>query len=37
VFTADASGHDLWSDRYLPQYDNISKYQTPGGLMQLMR
>jgi hypothetical protein len=38
VFTAAPDGKgDLWADYYRPQYDNVSKYQTPGGLMQLMR
>lgn len=38
VFTASPNGKDdLWADKYASQYDNISKYQTPGGLMQLMR
>jgi len=36
VFTADPNGEDLWADRYSPQYDNISKFQNPSGLTQLM-
>ncbi len=36
IFTADANGEDLWADRYSPQYDNISKFQNPSGLTQLM-
>jgi hypothetical protein len=36
IFTADANGKDLWADRYAPQYDDIARYQTPGGLSRVM-
>lgn len=34
VFTADEKGRDLWADRYLPQYDDVAKYQSPGALKE---
>ena len=38
VFTADRAGNDLTPDiGFGTQYDNVSLYQTPGGLMKLMR
>jgi hypothetical protein len=38
AFTADGPGRDIVVDgKVPPQYDNISKYSTPGGLMQIMR
>lgn len=38
VLTADRHGHDLVPDiGWGTQYDNTKLYQTPGGLMQLMR
>ncbi|MGH7986832.1 MAG: DUF1329 domain-containing protein [Candidatus Binataceae bacterium] len=36
VFTA-FDGKDLWADHYSPQYNNVSRYSTPGGLMQIMK
>jgi hypothetical protein len=38
IFTADSEGNDLLPDvGFGTKYDNITLYQTPGGLMQLMR
>jgi hypothetical protein len=38
VFTADRAGNDLTPDiGFGTTYDNVSRYQTPSGLMQLMR
>ncbi|MGH8013842.1 MAG: hypothetical protein ACREQ4_15235 [Candidatus Binataceae bacterium] len=38
IFGADAKGHDIVINGAAPaQYNDISRYSTPGGLMQLMR
>lgn len=38
VFTADSRGNDLIPDiGWGTPYDNVGLYQTPGGLMQIMR
>ncbi len=38
VFTADRAGNDLTPDiGFGTQYDSVQRYQTPSGLMQLMR